>query len=199
MFRFWSPLSHRLRSTLLRSVLVSQTDCKSNAFFWTTKTFRKIIWFLFLPFNKGFAKGWQCSITAALFSLESGCKSTDYFWNHQMFLWKNCFKTCFYFRFVGNQGIIKFEDLKICPEFYRDWSLEDWKIGYSTDFYWDWRILFERFEEYYLKILPQAPACPDLYREGCEISIVCVAECWLQTVTLCCSTDCNQRPATNGR
>ncbi len=32
-----------------------------------------------------------------------------------------------------------------------------------------------------LKILHQAPACLDLYREGCEISIVCVAERWLQS------------------
>ena len=80
--------------------------------------------------------------------------------------------------------IWRFEDLtnlKIGPEFYRNWGI--------------WR--FEDLRD--LKILPQAPACPDLYREGCEISIVCVAERWLQTVTLCCSTDCNQRPATNGR
>ena len=116
--------------------VVSQRDCKSNAFFWTTKTFRKIIWFLFLPFNKGFANGWQWFNTAVLISLESGCKSTDYFCNYQMFLRKNCFKTCFCCSKAWNQGIkrnYKFEDLKIWRILFED--LTDLKFWPSPCIY----------------------------------------------------------------
>ncbi len=133
------------RTVFCRPVsVVSQRDCKSNAFFWTTKTFRKIILFLFLPFNKGFAKGWQCLNTAVLVSLESGCKSTDNFCNYQMFLWKNCFKTCFCCSQAWNQGVKRLQNLK------------NWWI------WWIWR--FDGFEDlapspYFLVIShqPQAP------------------------------------------